>query len=121
MNTDRSKIDSHSLHRAGMRLFQATALALIVAMAVPAWAANVRAIKSRVAPVYPEIAKRMKIGGSVTVEVKVEADGKVSDVKTISGNRVLSAAAEEAVRKWKFEPGDGQTTFQVAINFTLTE
>jgi hypothetical protein len=39
----------------GIKLLQATALALVVAMALPSRAADDRAIKSRVAPVYPEI------------------------------------------------------------------
>ena len=86
---------------------------------MPAGAADVRAVKSRVPPVYPEIAKRMKIDGSVTVEAKVDADGKVSEVKTISGNRILSTAAEEAMRHWKFEPCSGQSTVDVSINFNL--
>jgi TonB family protein len=121
MNTNRSKIDSRCLQRAGMSLFQAAALALVVAMAMPAWAANSRAIKSRVPPVYPEIAKRMKIDGAVVIEVTVNADGGVSNVKALSGNRMLSNAAEDAVRKWKFEPGDGQATIQVTINFSLSQ
>jgi TonB family protein len=100
-------------------LFQAVALALVLTIAVPLRAADDRPIRSRVAPVYPEIAKRLKISGLVTIEAKVDADGKVSDVKTLSGNRALSAAAEEAVRRWKFEPGTGQTTVNVSINFSL--
>jgi TonB family protein len=118
MNTNRSKIDSRCLQRAGMSLFQAAALALVVAMAMPAWAANSRAIKSRVPPVYPEIAKRMKIDGAVVIEVTVNADGGVSNVKVVSGNRMLSSAAEDAVRKWKFVPGPGTSKVDVEITFT---
>ena len=121
MNRDRSEFNSHRLLCARIRLFQAAALALVLALAMPARAADVRAIKSRVPPVYPEIAKRMKIDGSVKVEVTVDADGKVSDVKTVSGNRVLSSAAEDAVRKWRFEPGPGQSTVEVSINFSLAQ
>ena len=69
---------------------QAAALALVVSLAIPARAADVRAVKSRVAPIYPEIAKRMRIEGEVRLEVTVDAEGKVTDVKTVSGNRVLS-------------------------------
>lgn len=90
-------------------------------MAMPARAADVRAVKSRVPPVHPEIAKRMKIDGLVTIEVKVDAEGKASEVKTLSGNRVLSSAAEEAVRHWKLEPGSGQSTVEVSINFSLAQ
>ncbi len=105
--------------RAGMRLFQAAALALVVSMAMPGMAADERAIKSRVAPVYPEIAKRMKITGVVKIEATVDPGGKVTDVKTLSGNRMLSPAAEDAVRKWRFAPAAAQSTVPVDINFDL--
>jgi len=80
-------------------------------------AADERAIKSRVAPVYPEIAKRMRISGMVRLEVTVDPDGKVADVKPVSGNGVLSQAAQDAVRKWKFAPGPEQTIMNVDLNF----
>jgi len=51
-------------------------LALVLAMAMPASAADDRAIKSRVSPVYPEIAKRMKIAGAVKLEAVVDAQGR---------------------------------------------
>jgi TonB family protein len=90
-------------------------------VATPARAADLRAVKSRIAPIYPEIAKRMKIEGVVMVEVKVDADGKVNEVKTLSGNRVLSSAAEEAVHRWKFESGPGPATVDVSVNFSLAQ
>lgn len=93
MKTDRSEIKSRRLPITGSVLFQAAVLALGLALALPAKAADLRAVKTRVAPVYPEIAKRMKIEGAVMVEVKVDGEGKVDAVKTVSGNRVLSAAA----------------------------
>ncbi len=119
MNGDRFAMGPRQLRRAGKSLLRAVALALAVALAIPAWAADARAVKSRVAPVYPEIAKRMRITGVVRVEATVEADGKVSGVKTISGNRALSTAAEDAVRQWKFVPGDGKATVEVEIEFAL--
>jgi TonB family protein len=100
---------------------QAAALALVVVMAIPAHAADEREIKSRVAPVYPELAKRMKIMGAVKIEATVDADGKVTDVKSVGGNQMLSAAAEEAVRKWKFAAGAGIATVQVELKFALAQ
>jgi TonB family protein len=105
------------LGRAGIRTFQAAALALILAMVLPARAAEERAIKSRVAPVYPEIAKRMRISGAVKIEATVDAQGKVTDMKTVTGNHMLAVAAEDAVRQWKFAPGSGDTNVSVEINF----
>ena len=92
--------------------------ALMAMLAIPGNASD-RAVKSKVAPIYPEIAKRMKITGQVKIEAIVDADGKVTEVKTLSGSHTLSPAAEEAVRKWKFAPGDATTTEDVDVNFAL--
>jgi TonB family protein len=97
---------------------QAAILALLLVLALPAGAVE-RAVKSRINPVYPEIARRMKITGVVKLEVKVDPDGKVIDIKTLTGNRALSTAAEDAVRKWRFVPAAAESTIEVEVNFTL--
>lgn len=112
--------NSITLRRVGTRLLQAATMALLLALAVPGRAED-RAVKMRVPPVYPEIAKRMRISGAVKVQATVDADGKVTDVKAVSGNHVLGAAAEEAVRKWKFESGAGTATVEVEINFAMAQ
>ncbi|MGD0547903.1 MAG: energy transducer TonB [Terracidiphilus sp.] len=104
--------------RTGTRLIQATALVFLVALAISAKAEE-RAVKMRVPPSYPEIAKRMRIEGVIKLSVTVDAEGKVTDVKTLSGNHALSIAAEDAVRKWRFAPGEGVATVEVSINFAL--
>ena len=120
MNGRQFEIASRTARRAGIGFFQVTALALMVAMALPARAADERAVKARVAPAYPEIARRLKIAGLVKIEATVDPAGKVTGVKTVSGNRMLSAAAEDAVRRWKFESGSGDATVDVDINFTAS-
>jgi len=97
---------------------QTVALALLVSFAIPARAGE-RAIKSRVPPMYPEIAKRMRIEGVVKLSVTVDADGKVTDVKEVSGNHSLAIAAMDAVRKWRFDAGTGVDTLEVSLNFAL--
>ena len=120
MKNDCLKLCSSNLRRMGVRLIQVTALALMAALALPAMAEQ-RAVKTRVSPVYPEIAKRMRISGEVRIEATVDPAGKVTAVKTVSGNRMLSIAAEEAVRKWKFEPGSATSTTEVSVNFAQTQ
>ncbi|MGA2887428.1 MAG: energy transducer TonB [Terracidiphilus sp.] len=119
MDKDRFQPRPNRLRHASLKLMQAAALALVVALAMPAKAADERAVKLKVPPSYPEIAKRMKITGVVKLTVTVDQEGKVTDVKVVSGNGMLSIAAEEAVRKWKFEPGPGTSTLEVALNFAL--
>jgi TonB family protein len=101
-------------------LIKAAMWIVLVGLALPGMAEE-RSIKSKTAPVYPEIAKRMKIAGTVKIEASVTADGKVSDVKTLSGNHMLAPAAEEAVRKWEFSSGDSDSTVDVDVNFNLTQ
>jgi TonB family protein len=119
MNRIHICLTENRARRAAVRLLQVAVLALVVITSIPAFAAGDREVRSRVAPVYPEIAKRMKISGAVKIEATVDADGKVTQVKALSGNQMLSGAAEEAVRKWKFESGSGQSTVNVVLEFTL--
>jgi TonB family protein len=81
-------------------------------------ASAARAIKQKVAPQYPEIARRMHISGSVKIEATVNPEGTVVSTKAIDGNRMLSSAAEDAVQKWKFVAGPETSTVEVEINFS---
>jgi len=119
MNKKSYVLPSNRLRRAGTRLMQASALALMVTLTMPAVAADTRAIKTRTSPVYPAIAQRLRISGVVKLTVTVDPEGKVTDVKPLSGNHLLSDSAEEAVRHWRFEPSAGTTTTEVAVNFAL--
>jgi len=76
-----------------------------------------RKVESRVAPNYPELARRMHIHGVVRVEVAVRANGSVKSTRVLGGNPVLVDAAVEAISKWKFEPGSGETTEVVQLTF----
>ena len=113
---------THGMRRMGTRIFQIAAVALLVAVSLPAHAGDDRAIKSRVAPVYPEIAKRMKIAGvvrimNVIIEATVDPEGKVTGVKTVAGNHMLSVVAEDAVKQWKFASAPAESKVDVEVNF----
>ena len=118
MNHFELNIRSGKFGCAGMKLVQAGALALMLVMALPA-RADGRAVKSRVSPVYPEIAKRMRVSGQVKLEASVDAQGKVTDVKELSGNHTLALAAKEALMQWKFVPAPSESNETVEINFDL--
>src|SRR6266487_45035 len=76
-----------------------------------------RKISSRVAPVYPELAKKMHIHGTVRVEAIVRPNGSVKSTRVLGGNPVLVDAAQDAVGKWKFEPTQAETTEVVQLAF----
>jgi TonB family protein len=64
-----------------------------------------RKILRKLAPSYPEIAKKMSLGGTVKVVAVVAADGDVKTVEPKGGSPILLKAAEDAVAKWKFASG----------------
>jgi len=76
-----------------------------------------RKVATRVAPVYPELAKRMHIHGVVKVEAIVRPNGAVKSTRVLGGNPVLVDAAQQAIAKWKFEPTQAETTEIVQLTF----
>jgi TonB family protein len=112
----------HSINRAHRRavtLIQAVALSAVIALTLPiiARAAGEREVVSRVKPVYPELAKRMKISGTVLLHAKVDSDGKVIAVNTVMGETVLAEAAKAAVLHWKYAPAEYESTEDIEIEF----
>ncbi len=77
----------------------------------------VRRAKSKVEPVYPPLARKMNLAGTVKVEIVVAPNGTVKDAKVVGGHPVLANAALEAVRKWRFEPASLETSGIVDFKF----
>jgi protein TonB len=74
-------------------------------------------IKS-VDPVYPALARKMRIQGSVELMANIGTDGSITSVKLLSGDSVLSQAAINAVKQWKYKPyylGDQPVAIQTQI------
>lgn len=76
-----------------------------------------RKVKSRVLPVYPELAKRMNVTGKVKIEVVITADGRVKSAHAIGGHPLLIQACQDAVKEWKFMPAPEESTQVVEFNF----
>ena len=76
-----------------------------------------RHVKSRVAPAYPELAKRMNVTGTVKLQVTIAPNGTVKTAKVIGGHPLLVDPAMDAVKKWKYEPGSADTTEIVEFRF----
>jgi TonB family protein len=78
-----------------------------------------------VEPNYPLLAKEMKVQGSVVLQALIGKDGKIQDLRTVSGPAILSSAAREAVQQWRFKPyyQSGQaveTVARITVNFTIS-
>src|SRR5271154_3914135 len=55
-------------------------------------------------PSYPAIARQLKVEGEVQVQVLIGEEGKVEGATAITGNPILTKAALDTVKDWKFAP-----------------
>ncbi len=79
----------------------------------------------KVTPNYPALAKQARIQGAVVLQATIGKDGGIQNLHVLSGHPMLTQAAIDAVRQWKYKPyllnGEAvevETTVQV--NFTLS-
>ena len=73
---------------------------------------------------YPMLAQQMKVQGSVVLQAIIGADGNIQDLRVIAGPSILTSAAQQAVRQWRFKPylQNGQpveTKARITVNFTI--
>ena len=79
----------------------------------------------RVVPVYPVLARSAGVQGMVRFTALIGKDGKIQNLKLISGPSPLVDAASEAVKRWLYRPTllNGQPVevlTQINVNFTIT-
>ena len=73
---------------------------------------------------YPPLAQNMNVQGSVVLQAIIGADGIIENIHVLSGPAILAAAAQQAVREWRFKPvlQNGQpveTKANITVNFTI--
>lgn len=92
---------------------------------VPFYALSDKPVEiKRVNPVYPELAKKAGIEGTVVVKVLVNTKGDVEQVEILKSHPLLDDAAMEAARQFKFKPGKQRDKFvkvwvSIPFNFKL--
>jgi protein TonB len=65
-------------------------------------------------------ALRQRIQGQVVLQVRISKDGLVYGAKAIRGEPILSQAAVEAMRQWRFSPYRmNDKPFDVAAQITF--
>jgi TonB family protein len=74
------------------------------------------------APAYPELARRAGVFGKVVLECVIDTDGRVTELRVMSGHPLLAGAALDAVRRWEYTPTtlNGQpirVILTVTVNF----
>jgi protein TonB len=79
---------------------------------------------TRVNPAYPDLARRQRVSGIVSLAVTIGPDGKVVSVQALSGPELLRGPAIEAVKQWVYSPMtmNGRAVEaekQIDLNFTM--
>ena len=82
-------------------------------------------VERPVEPNYPMLAKQMKVQGSVILQALIGREGSIQDLRVLSGPAILSTAAMDAVKQWRFRPyfQSGQpieTEARITVNFTIS-
>jgi protein TonB len=82
-------------------------------------------VSRSVEPTYPLLAKQMKVQGAVVLQALIGKNGNIEDVQVLSGPAILSAAAREAVKQWRFKPylqggRPVETEARITVNFTIS-
>ena len=77
-------------------------------------------------PAYPAVARDQRLEGTVVLEVRVGADGQVSEVRIrqTSGSALLDDSARDTVRRWTFVPARRgpravESWVEVPVRFSL--
>lgn len=88
---------------------------------------NVQAAKLiyEVQPEYPVLARDARIAGTVRLQAVISKEGKVEDLKLLSGQPLLVEAAMDAVKQWVYKPTylNGvpvEVLTEVDVNFHLS-
>jgi periplasmic protein TonB len=81
-------------------------------------------LQKKVEPLYPMIALRARIQGSVQLRAVISKDGRIENLQLIEGHPMLVESAINAVRQWQYkpymlsgEPVEVETT--VSVNFHI--
>ncbi len=55
-------------------------------------------------PEYPALAKMARVQGTVVLQAIIGQDGTIQNLKVLSGHPLLSQAALDAVKTWRYQP-----------------
>jgi TonB family protein len=76
-----------------------------------------RKIAYKAIPIYPDLARKMQMRGTVRVQVVVASNGRVKLTQVIGGNPLLAKAAVDAIEKWKWTEASTETKELIELSF----
>jgi TonB family protein len=85
--------------------------------AAPGFSETSRKAISNPAPVYPELAKRMHLTGTVKVLIIVGPDGQIKSADFQGGHPVLIDAVRTVLKEWKYAPAGYESSILLEFKF----
>ena len=76
-----------------------------------------RPILTKVIPRYPDLARPMRLAGTVKLTVTVASNGSVTSVQAVGGHPLLLKAAEDAIYRWKWAPASADSQESIELRF----
>lgn len=78
----------------------------------------------QIVPVYPHEAKHDRIQGTVILRAVISREGRITDLRLISGPKELAPAAIGAVQQWRYRPylfmgNPVEVDTEIQVNFRL--
>ena len=78
----------------------------------------------RIEPRYPPPAIAARIEGPVKIKAIISSEGMIKQAEVLSGSPLLSGAALEAIREWRYRPyilngAPVEVETEITVNFTL--
>lgn len=111
-------ISTSTFERRAFRIWGLIAALSLVSLCAQAQETGKRRVVDRASPAYPALARRMALEGVVKVDALVAQDGTVKSAEIKGGSPVLTEAALDAVRRWKWEPAARESHEIVEVKFT---
>jgi protein TonB len=83
-------------------------------------------ILREVRPAYPPLARQARVSGTVKLEAVIAIDGSIQALRVASGHPLLTLAAVEAVRQWRYQPttlngNPVEVALVIEVHFTLSQ
>ena len=69
------------------------------------------------APQYPQLARQLKLSGTVRIKAVIAPDGQVKQAEVLGGHPVLADAALSALKRWKYAPAKTETPIELQFRF----
>ncbi len=78
---------------------------------------SARKMVNKVVPIYPSMARSMRLSGAVKLEVLVLPNGTVKSIQVKGGNPLLAQAAQNAARECRWAKAEHDSTVLLEFQF----